>query len=84
MNSKNLLACTAVVIAFALVVAPLALAGDTFAKYKKKSNISIQSIIQSESKTQSSNVASSGNNVLVGNNVNVQNQENTAGNTLVQ
>jgi hypothetical protein len=83
MNSKTLLACTAVVIAFALIVAPLAIADDAFAKHKK-SNKSSQSISQSQSSSQNSQVVSGGSSVLSGNNVNVQAQVNTGNNAAAQ
>jgi hypothetical protein len=87
MNTNTLLACTAVVIAFALVMAPLAIAGDAEAKHKKgdkKSNKATQIISQSQSSSQNSLVVSGGNSVLSGNNVNVQVQSNTGNNVLGQ
>lgn len=86
MNTKTLLACTAVVIAFALVMAPLAIADDAEAKHKKKgkSNSASQSISQSQSSSQNSQVVSGGDSVLSGNNVNVQAQVNTGNNALAQ
>ncbi|HKR75001.1 MAG TPA: hypothetical protein VJR94_12915 [Candidatus Nitrosocosmicus sp.] len=83
MNTKTLLACTAVVIAFALIVAPLAVGDDAFAKKSKKSNKASQSISQSSSSSQSSQ-SSGFANILSGNNVNVNVQGNTGSNNLVQ
>ena len=82
MNTKTLLACTAVVIAFALIVAPMTVADDAFAG-KKKVNKASQSISQSQSNSQSSQSSGSVN-VLSGNNVNVQLQGNTGSNNLAQ
>ena len=83
MNTKTLLACTAVVIAFALIVAPMTVADDAFAGGKKKVNKASQSISQSQSNSQSSQSSGSVN-VLSGNNVNVQLQGNTGSNNLAQ
>ena len=83
MNTKTLLACTAVVIAFALIVAPMTVADDAFAG-KKKVNKASQSISQSQSNSQSSQSVSAGSNVLSGNNINVQLQGNTGSNNLAQ
>lgn len=82
MNTKTLLACTAVVIAFALIVAPLAIADDALASHKK-SNKAKQSISQSQSNSQSSQSVGLAN-VLSGNNVNVQVQGNSGSNNLGQ
>ncbi len=79
MNTKTLLACTAVVIAFALIVAPLAISEDAFAKKKKFS----QSISQSQSNSQSSQ-SSGFANILSGNNVNIQGQFNSGSNNGAQ
>lgn len=80
MNTKTLLACTAVVIAFALIVAPLAISEDAFAKKSKKFS---QSISQSQSSSQSSQ-SSGFANILSGNNVNVQGQFNSGSNNGAQ
>ncbi|GKS61964.1 hypothetical protein YTPLAS21_14220 [Candidatus Nitrosocosmicus sp.] len=80
MNTKTLLACTAVVIAFALIVAPLAIADDALAK---KSNKAKQSISLSQSNSQKSQSVGLAN-VLSGNNVNVQVQGNSGSNNLGQ
>ena len=74
MNTKTVLACTAVVIAFALIIAPLAISEDAFAK-----NRSHQSISQHQSNHQSSQSVG-GVNFLSGNNVNVQSQSNSGSN----
>lgn len=86
MNTKAVLACTAVVIAFALFAAPLAIAGEAEAKHKKgdKINKAKQSIKQSQSSSQNSLVVSGGNSILSGNNVNFQFQSNTGNNVLAQ
>ena len=81
MNTKTVLACTAVVIAFALIIAPLAISEDAFAK--KKSNNSHQSISQHQSNHQSSQSVG-GFNFLSGNNVNVQSQHNSGSNAAGQ
>ena len=39
MNTKTVLACSAVIIAFALIVAPLAMSEDAFAKNRAKQSI---------------------------------------------
>lgn len=83
MNTKTLLACTAVVIAFALIVAPMTVADDAFAGSKKKVNKSSQSISQSQSNSQSSQ-SSGFANILSGNNVNVQVQGNSGSNNAAQ
>jgi len=84
MNTKTLLACTAVVIAFALIVAPMTVADDAFAGSKKKVNKSSQSISQSQSNSQSSQSVSGGSNVLSGNNLNFQFQGNSGSNNAAQ
>ena len=82
MNTKTILACTAVVIAFALIVAPMTVADDAFAGSKKK-NKSSQSISQSQSNSQSSQSAGLAN-IFSGNNVNVQVQGNSGSNAANQ
>ena len=79
MNTKTLLACTAVVIAFALIVAPMTVADDAFAGKKKVQ----QKISQSQSNSQSSQ-SSGFANILSGNNVNIQGQLNTGSNNAIQ
>jgi hypothetical protein len=76
MNTKTVLACTAVVIAFALIVAPLVVSEDAFAKNKLKQKIS-----QKQSRSQSSTSVSGGDNILSGNNINLQGQFNGGSNT---
>ncbi len=75
MNTKTVLACTAVVIAFALIVAPLAISQDVSADNKAKQKIS-----QKQSSKQSSFSISGGSNFLSGNNVNLQGQFNSGSN----
>lgn len=86
MNTKTILACTAVVIAFALIAAPLVVVDDAFAKHKKKgdSNKASQTISQSQSNKQSSFVVSGDDTKKSGNNVNVQVQSNSGNNVLGQ
>ena len=79
MNTKTVLACTAVFVAFALIVAPLAMSEDALAKNK-----SHQSISQHQSSHQSSQSVGGGGNFLSGNNINFQNQQNSGGNSLAQ
>ncbi|TVP41666.1 hypothetical protein [Candidatus Nitrosocosmicus arcticus] len=80
MNTKTVFACSAIVIAFALIVAPLAMSEDALAK---KSNKAKQSISQSQSSSQSSQSVGSAN-FLSGNNVNLQGQFNSGSNSLAQ
>ncbi len=79
MNTKTVLACTAVIVAFALIVAPLAISQDASA-----SNHAKQSIKQHQSSHQSSHSIGGGGNFLSGNNVNFQNQQNFGHNVLGQ
>ena len=79
LNTKTVLACSAVIIAFALIVAPLAMSEDAFAKNKSK-----QSITQHQSSHQSSQSIGGGGNILSGNNINLQNQQNFGSNVLGQ
>lgn len=78
-NTKTVLACTAVMVAFALIVAPLAMSQDASAGNKAK-----QSIKQQQSNHQSSQSIGGGGNFLSGNNVNFQNQQNFGSNNLGQ
>lgn len=86
MNTKTVLACTAVIVAFALIVAPLALSEDALAKKKhgNDGNRASQSISQSQENHQSSQSIGGGGNFLSGNNVNFQNQQNFGHNVLGQ
>jgi hypothetical protein len=85
MNTKTILACTAIVIALALVIAPSVVGNDVLAgKSKKSSNWLSQKIKQSESNSDNSKVVSTGDIKKSGNNFNVQKQENKAGNTASQ
>ncbi|MDR4491471.1 MAG: hypothetical protein AB7V56_11020 [Candidatus Nitrosocosmicus sp.] len=79
MNTKTVLACTAVVIAFALIVAPLAISEEALAKNKAS-----QKIIQKQSNKQSSLSVSGGSNFFSGNNINFQSQHNHGHNVLGQ
>lgn len=79
MNTKTVLACTAVVIAFALIVAPLVVSEDALAKNKAKQKIS-----QKQSSSQSSVNVNGGSSALNGNNINLQFQGNSGSNTLGQ
>ena len=82
-TNKALLVSTAVVIALALVLAPLAAADDAFAG-KKKVNKAKQSISQLQSSSQNSQVISGGSSVLSGNYINLQFQSNSGNNALAQ
>jgi hypothetical protein len=82
-TSKTILVSTAVVIALALVLAPLAAADDAFAG-KKKVNKAQQIISQVQKSTQNSQVVSGGNSIGSGNNINFQFQGNTGSNALAQ
>jgi hypothetical protein len=82
-TNKTLLLSTAVVLALALVLAPLAAADDAFAG-KKKVNKAKQSISQSQSSSQNSQVISGGSSFLSGNNFNFQGQFNSGNNALAQ
>ena len=85
LNSKAILAFTAVIIAISLIVAPSVMGGDAFAgKSKKSSNWLSQKIKQSESNIDNSKVVSGGDIKGAGNNVNVQKQTNKNGNTASQ
>jgi hypothetical protein len=85
-TTKTLLASSAIVIALALVLAPLAISEDAFAKHKKgdKSNKASQIISQVQKSTQNSQVVSGGNTIASGNNINLQFQSNTGNNALAQ
>jgi FtsP/CotA-like multicopper oxidase with cupredoxin domain len=80
-TGKTLLVSTAVVLALALVLAPLAISEDALAK---KSNKAKQKIIQSQQSRQNSQVVSGVGSVLSGNNINIQGQLNTGSNALAQ
>lgn len=82
MKTTNiLLASTAIVIAFTLIVAPLAIAEDAFAK---KSNKAKQIISQSQKSNQNSQVVSGDSTLFSGNNLNFQFQSNSGNNALAQ
>lgn len=82
MKTTNiLLASTAIVIAFTLIVAPLAIAEDAFAK---KSNKAKQIISQSQKSKQNSQVVSGDSTLFSGNNLNFQFQSNSGNNALAQ
>ncbi len=80
-TSKTLLVSTAVVLALALVLAPLAISEDALAK---KSNKAKQIIEQSQKSKQNSQVVSGGSSFLSGNNFNFQDQFNKGNNALGQ
>jgi hypothetical protein len=84
----KILPCTAILIAFTLIFAPLALetSSDAFAKKYKKSdnNKATQKTTQSQSKSQSSSVSSGGDTVKSGQNFNFQKKVNTGSNSVTQ
>ena len=80
-TSKTLLVSTAVVLALALVLAPLAISEDALAK---KSNKTKQAIQQAQKSKQNSQVVSGGSTILSGNNFNFQDQFNKGNNALGQ
>ena len=80
-TSKTLLVSTAVVLALALVLAPLAISEDALAK---KSNKAKQVIAQAQKSKQNSQVVSCGSTFLSGNNLNFQFQHNEGNNALAQ
>ena len=80
-TTKTLLVSTAVVLALALVLAPLAISEDALAK---KSNKAKQIISQSQKSKQNSQVISGGSSIASGNNINFQFQANTGSNGLAQ
>lgn len=82
--SKTILASSAIVIALALVLAPLAMSEDAFAKKSKKSNFAQQIISQVQKSSQNSQVVSGGDSVGSGNNINFQFQSNSGNNALAQ
>lgn len=86
LNTKAILACTAVVIAISLIVAPSVIGGDALAKKYKKSdnNKATQKTTQSQSKSQSSSVSSGGDTVKSGQNFNFQKKVNTGSNSVTQ
>ena len=79
MNTKTVLTCTAVIVAFALILDPLAISQDASA-----SNHAKQSIKQHQSSHQSSQSIGGGGNFLSGNNVNIQGKFNSGSNNLAQ
>jgi ABC-type transport system involved in cytochrome bd biosynthesis fused ATPase/permease subunit len=86
MNTKTVLACTAVIVAFALIVAPLAVSEDAFAKkrHSHSSNHSVQVINQHSDNEQESHVSSGGNSEFSGNNIHFNFQDNDGSNTANQ
>ena len=80
-TNKTLLVSTAVVLALALVIAPLAISEDALAK---KSNKAKQIIEQSQKSKQNSQVISGESTFLSGNNFNFQDQFNRGNNALGQ
>lgn len=89
-TSKTILASCAIVIAFALIVAPLAisqnaLAGGNHHHHKdKKGNFAQQIIAQSQKSSQNIQVVSGGSTSGSGNNINLQFQSNSGNNALAQ
>lgn len=82
-TSKTILASTAVVLALALVLAPLVLS-DALATKNKKSNFAEQIISQVQKSNQKSQVVSGGDSIGSGNNINIQGQFNSGNNALAQ
>ena len=80
-TGKTLLVSAAVVLALALVLAPLAISEDALAK---KSNKAKQAITQSQKSKQNSQVVSGGSTFFSGNNLNFQFQGNTGNNAAAQ
>jgi hypothetical protein len=80
-TNKTILVSASVVLALALVLAPLAIASDAEAK---KSNKAKQIIKQSQKSSQNSQVVSGGSTLFSGNNLNFQFQSNTGNNALAQ
>ena len=80
-TSKTLLVSTAVVLALAMILAPIAISEDASAK---KSNKAKQVISQSQKSKQNSQVISGDSSVLSGNNINIQLQSNSGSNALAQ
>ncbi|MDR4489489.1 MAG: hypothetical protein R2685_01110 [Candidatus Nitrosocosmicus sp.] len=91
-TTKTLLVSSAIVIAFALIVAPLAISQNALAgghhhhhhKHHDKGNHASQIISQSQSSKQNSQVVSGGSTFGSGNNINVQSQSNSGNNALAQ
>lgn len=82
---KTILLSAAVVLALALVLAPLVISEDALAKkHHKKSNQATQIIAQSQKSSQHSQVVSGGDSVGSGNNINFQFQGNSGSNALAQ
>ena len=78
MNTKTILTCSAVIIAFALVVAPLAISESAYAGDSIK-----QKIKQKQSNSQSS-ISVGSSNYFSGNNYNSQSQSNSGSNNAAQ
>jgi hypothetical protein len=83
-TNKTILVSASVVLALALVLAPLAIAEDAEAKKSKKSNFAKQIISQVQKSSQNSQVVSGGDSIASGNNINLQFQSNTGSNALGQ
>lgn len=90
-TSKTILASCAIVIAFALIVAPLAISQNALAggnhhhhHKDKKGNFAQQIIAQSQKSSQNSQVVSGGSTSGSGNNINLQFQSNSGNNALAQ
>ncbi len=82
MNTKSILACTAVVVALALFISPLVVADDAMAT--KKKNKANQSIEQSQTNKQNSQCVSGTITLLCGNNFSAQLQAQLGNNALGQ
>ncbi len=80
-TTKTLLVSIAVVLALAMILAPIAISEDALAK---KSNKAKQVISQSQKSSQNSQVVSGGSSFLSGNNFNFQGQFNSGNNALAQ
>ena len=87
-KSKTILASSTIVIAFALIIAPLSISENAFAggrhHHHDKNNHATQIIFQSQKSRQNSPVVSGGDSIGSGNNINVQSQSNSGNNALAQ
>lgn len=81
MSTKTVLGCGAFIIAYALIVAPIAISQDALAGGGNKAS---QKIEQNQKSSQKSQSISGGGNFLSGNNINFQNQQNFGHNVLGQ
>ena len=81
MSTKTVLWCSTVIIAFALIVAPITISQDALAGGGNKAS---QKIEQNQKCSQKSQSINGGDNFLSGNNINFQNQQNFGHNVLGQ